>query len=262
MCTVVVGFDPDAPIPLLVVAVRDEMAARPWEEPGRHWPEHPGLVGGRDLQAGGTWLAVDPAAPRAAAVLNGWSGSEMPAAPGRPASRGALPLLAASGRGPRAGAELAAYAPFHLLEADTSSAVLHSWDGNRHARSDLPHGVSVLVNTGLDGAAPRAARYAPLFARHRPATGLDEAAHTPEGIWGRWPRLVNEAAASGARTAGLGPAPDDPSALVARAELGGGRLWATTSVTLLALAPGAVRYAFTDAPADPAAWRMVPVGSS
>ncbi|MFC6936356.1 NRDE family protein [Actinomadura yumaensis] len=39
--------------------------------PGHHWPDRPGLVAGRDLRAGGTWLAVDPVAPRVATVLNG-----------------------------------------------------------------------------------------------------------------------------------------------------------------------------------------------
>ena len=44
---------------------------RAWRPPARHWPDHPGLIGGRDELAGGTWLALDPAAPRVACVLNG-----------------------------------------------------------------------------------------------------------------------------------------------------------------------------------------------
>ncbi len=58
------------PVPVLVVGVRDEFVAREWDGPGRHWPERPG-VRGRDLRAGGTWLAVEPDAPRVAVVLNG-----------------------------------------------------------------------------------------------------------------------------------------------------------------------------------------------
>ncbi|MFD0591268.1 NRDE family protein [Catellatospora coxensis] len=71
MCTVAVSFEPSSPVPLLVLAVRDELLMRPWEPPAEHWPRHPGLLGGIDLVAGGTWLAVDPAARRAAFVLNG-----------------------------------------------------------------------------------------------------------------------------------------------------------------------------------------------
>ena len=57
MCLIVLRFDPDAEHPLLVVANRDEFhhratAALAW------WPDAP-ILGGRDLQAGGTWLAVD-----------------------------------------------------------------------------------------------------------------------------------------------------------------------------------------------------------
>ena len=41
--------------PLIVVANRDELHARPTEA-ARPWDEAPSLLAGRDLQAGGTWL--------------------------------------------------------------------------------------------------------------------------------------------------------------------------------------------------------------
>ena len=70
MCTAILRIDPGAP--LLLAGVRDELADRPWQPPGRYWPDYPELIGGRDLQAGGTWLAVAPAcARRVACVLNG-----------------------------------------------------------------------------------------------------------------------------------------------------------------------------------------------
>ncbi|MGW0199243.1 NRDE family protein, partial [Nonomuraea sp. NPDC003201] len=53
MCTLIVK--PGRTLTLM--GVRDEFTDRPWEAPGEHWPEHPGVVGGRDLKAGGTWLA-------------------------------------------------------------------------------------------------------------------------------------------------------------------------------------------------------------
>ncbi len=59
MCTVVVSLQPDAPVPLLLLGVRDEFTGRPWQPPARHWPGSP-LIGGLDEQAGGTWLAVHP----------------------------------------------------------------------------------------------------------------------------------------------------------------------------------------------------------
>jgi len=43
--------------PLIVVANRDELHARP-SEAARPWAEAPYLLAGRDLQAGGTWLGL------------------------------------------------------------------------------------------------------------------------------------------------------------------------------------------------------------
>jgi len=58
MCLVVVAFNANAENPLLVAANRDEFHARPtlaadW------WSDHPDIIAGRDLQAGGTWLGVN-----------------------------------------------------------------------------------------------------------------------------------------------------------------------------------------------------------
>ena len=69
MCTVVVSFLPEARMPLLLLGFRDEFTGRPWQPPARHWPGSP-LIGGRDLQAGGTWLAVHPGVTRVACILN------------------------------------------------------------------------------------------------------------------------------------------------------------------------------------------------
>ena len=43
--------------PLLLASNRDEFHARP-AAPADWWPDSPALLGGRDLQAGGTWLGV------------------------------------------------------------------------------------------------------------------------------------------------------------------------------------------------------------
>jgi len=63
---IVVGLDASARYPLLVAANRDEQHARPTQS-AAWWPER--VLGGRDLLAGGTWLAVD-AKGRFAAVTN------------------------------------------------------------------------------------------------------------------------------------------------------------------------------------------------
>src|SRR5258707_10474746 len=86
MCTAILSIQPGAPV--LLAGVRDELADRAWQPPGRHWPDYPGLIGGRDLQAGGTWLALAPEARRVARGLHG-PGAMAPARSRPP--RGALP---------------------------------------------------------------------------------------------------------------------------------------------------------------------------
>lgn len=267
MCTVIVGFDPGADTPLVIAAIRDEMSSRPWDRPAYHWPERPGVIGGRDRLAGGTWLAVDPARARAAALLNGWPwDGRMPWEGTYPASRGELPLrvLVQTGRKPERdplhGEDPTLYAPFHLVDADAHRVGLHSWDGRCLDTRTLPVGVSVVVNTGLDPDDPRAARHAPRFARTRPDPADPARAENVEEVWGKWPELITEAARSTPRSAGVDDS-GDPTGLIARADLGDGRIWATGSVTLLAMDRETVRYAFTDAPADPEAWRMIDLSS-
>ena len=91
MCTAIIGLGPDGTV--LLAGVRDEFTQRAWQPPGYHWPDQPSLIGGRDELAGGTWLALAPAAPRVACILNG-RGQAAPAATRR--SRGDLPLRAAA----------------------------------------------------------------------------------------------------------------------------------------------------------------------
>ena len=90
MCTVVLALRPQSPWPVLLAANRDEMAHRPALPPGRHWDDRPDVVGGLDVEAGGSWLALKDSGV-VAAVLNrrGTLGPE----PGR-RSRGELVLEA------------------------------------------------------------------------------------------------------------------------------------------------------------------------
>jgi len=250
MCTAVVSLEPGAPA--LLAGVRDEMADRAWEPPGRHWPDHPGLTGGRDLLAGGTWLAVAPAALRVTCVLNG-RGRMAPAGSRR--TRGVLPLDVAE-TGQLAAAGLTRFDPFHLLSVEPERAVLWSWDGECLADTEIGTGLHIVVNGGLDGGPGTSreqerARVEHFLPRLRAAARPDPRPDGPLAqAWGAWLPLMN----------GGGIAPDDPRALIVRRDLGGGRIWGTTSVSLVALSRDGLRYDFTARPGDPAAWRPVPVG--
>jgi uncharacterized protein with NRDE domain len=68
MCLIVVAVAASARYRLLVAANRDEQHARP-TQPAAWWPDAPHVLGGRDLSARGTWLAVDDRG-RFAAVTN------------------------------------------------------------------------------------------------------------------------------------------------------------------------------------------------
>lgn len=57
MCLVVLAWQQHPELPLIVAGNRDEFHGRPTEH-AHWWPDSPDIVGGRDLQAGGTWLAL------------------------------------------------------------------------------------------------------------------------------------------------------------------------------------------------------------
>lgn len=57
MCLVVLGLHAHPLYPFVVAANRDEFVARP-SAPAGYWREHGGLLAGRDLAAGGTWMGV------------------------------------------------------------------------------------------------------------------------------------------------------------------------------------------------------------
>ncbi len=263
MCTVVVSLAPAAPVPLLLLGIRDEFTGRPWRPPARHWPGSP-LIGGIDEQAGGTWLAVHPAHPRVGCILNG-RGELAP--PDRRRSRGDLPLRAAA-EGPDALSKLhddrealASYDPVYLVCADLDTVLLLGWDGTDAALTELGSATHLLTNAGhmyphgRDNLSKppdeKAARFGPKFAASRPS---GDPAATLGDAWGDWLALAD----------GDGLAATEPGAIVVRRELPDGRVWGSTSATLVALArDGRVRYDFQPGPMtppDPAAWYPVGTG--
>ncbi len=285
MCTVVVSLDPGNPVPLLLLGIRDEFTGRPWQPPARHWAGSP-LIGGRDEEAGGTWLAVHPDVPRVGCILNG-RGEFAP--PGRRRSRGDLPLRAAA-EGPGALAKLhqdrdtlTRYDPFYLVCADRGTIVMLSWDGRDAGLAELGPGTHMLTNAGHmyppgDGGPPdgkpvdrpdgkpvggpdgkpvggpdgkpddKAVRFGPKFAATRPSG--DPAASI--GVaWAHWLPLA----------AGDGVPATEPGAIIVRRELPDGRIYGSTSETLVALAAdGRLRYDFQPSPPDPAGWYSVDLG--
>jgi hypothetical protein len=261
MCTALLSIDQGGHV--LLAGVRDEMLARPWQPPARHWPERPGLIGGQDLQSGGTWLAVSPADRRVACVLNG-RGQLAPAATRR--SRGELPLRAAVGE-PLDRRALANLDPFHLLVAEPGRATIQSWDGRDLIDRELAPGLHLAVNSGLasdlhsshqanpadqadpgNGRAHELARIAYFLPRFTGAARPDPQPGEPvAAAWGEWFPLVN----------GDGLGTDDERALLVRRDFGDGRIWGTGSISLVALSPGSLRYDFTATPGDPSAWYPV-----
>ncbi len=57
MCLVVLAFQQNTEYPLIVLGNRDEFYSRPARK-AAWWSDRPNILGGRDLQAGGTWLAL------------------------------------------------------------------------------------------------------------------------------------------------------------------------------------------------------------
>lgn len=236
---------------MLLAGVRDEFHDRPWVGPGRYWPSYPRLIGGQDLLAGGTWLAVDPQVPRVGCVLNGRG----PLAPesGR-LSRGELPLRFAAD-GDMDSFEFERYDPFHLVCATLREVFLLSWNGARHERQRLGPGLHVVVNSGLEGTDPTegpgteamAARLGFFRPRLVEAARPEPAVNVGTGkAWGPWLPLVQ----------GGGLDAEDDRALLVRRQLGE-RTWGTTSVSLVGLREGGVRYDFSGQPGDAAAWEAV-----
>lgn len=58
MCLVTFARNSHPDYPLILLANRDELYSRP-SAPVHFWQDHPAIVGGRDLEQGGTWLGLN-----------------------------------------------------------------------------------------------------------------------------------------------------------------------------------------------------------
>jgi uncharacterized protein with NRDE domain len=157
MCTVVTRWVPDEPVRIL--AIRDEFVSRDFDPPGAWWPDQPGIVGGRDRLAGGTWCASDVESGATTLVLN-----RIERHTGTP-SRGVLPLAAvAAGTSWPDRVDHREMASFTLVLAGPADVTAWTWDAAEVRRIDLPAGTHVFTSRGLDSDDEKAERWAPQFA--------------------------------------------------------------------------------------------------
>ena len=148
MCLIVLSVGQHPDYPLILAANRDEFHARPTKE-AHWWPDKPDVLGGRDLQAGGTWLALHRSG-RFATVTN--FQDAQPPSPGHH-SRGFLVTGFLDGElapgAYLAGIDQDNYAGFNLLAGDLRDVAYLSnrEDGQR----ELAPGIYGLSNALLDG---------------------------------------------------------------------------------------------------------------
>jgi uncharacterized protein with NRDE domain len=157
VCTVVTRWVTDEP--LRILAVRDELVSREFDDPGNWWPDQPGVVGGRDRLAGGSWCVSDVAAGTTALVLNRTEKHT-----GTP-SRGILPLAAvAHGAAWPAQVDVTDMASFTLVVAGPDGVTAWTWDAEQLHRTDLEPGTHMMTARGVDADDAKTARYAKRFA--------------------------------------------------------------------------------------------------
>ncbi len=171
MCLIVFDWRPGSATPLRLAANRDERHARP-AAPLARWRDSTEIVGGRDLEAGGSWLAAH-AAGRVAAITNVRAPGFKTEASGP--SRGHLVHQALLCDDPGNWLEWLArqaahaYAGFNLLVCD-GNTLWHLHHGPRGTRlTQVEPGLHGLSNASLDTPWPKLTQ-----ARQRLAGLLDD----------------------------------------------------------------------------------------
>lgn len=156
MCLLLIAIDFVADVPLLLLGNRDEFHGRA-SAAAQSWTQDARVVGGRDLVAGGSWLALR-ADGRFAAVTNLRSGIPATA----PRSRGWLVRDFVAGDAParsfldRIRTEASDYGPFNLVVGDRDGAVaLGSGD---LVAERLDPGIHVISNGAIGAHWPKTER--------------------------------------------------------------------------------------------------------
>ncbi len=177
MCLLVIAWQSHPRFRLVVAANRDEFHERP-SAALDHWPEPEGMAGGRDLRAGGTWLAADRR--ERFGVITNFRDLQRPR-PGAPSRGHLLPAYLGQDHGPGeflAGLEQHAstYSGFSLLLADKQELWYASNRATPYARR-LPPGVYGLSNQFLDTPWPKLERVRQRFKQwlaDAPGASVDE----------------------------------------------------------------------------------------
>lgn len=157
MCVLAFAWNVHPRWRLLLIGNRDELHARP-SLPLQRWADAPGVLAGRDLEAGGTWMGAH-AAGRVAVVTN----VRDPAAAHTGASRGLLVSdylrsdAAAAACATTLAATAAGYRPFNLLLFDRAAASFVSNRPGVRVRH-LADGVHGISNGDLDAPWPKVRR--------------------------------------------------------------------------------------------------------
>ena len=174
MCLLLLAFQVVPQRPWLLLGNRDEFHGRA-SLAAAPWTDAPEIVGGRDVEAGGSWLALNRNG-RFAAVTNVRTGS-----PRRgPRSRGEL--VADFVRGAQTPADYASsvaadrneYGPFNLIVGDRSSAAGAS--STRPAAWTFAAGVHVLSNGAPGAEWPKVRRLRERFTSMLQSGMMDNAA--------------------------------------------------------------------------------------
>jgi uncharacterized protein with NRDE domain len=177
MCTLAIYLRVFPEFPVVVAANRDEYLARPAAAP-MVLTERPLIIGGKDLKAGGTWLAINQYG-MIAGLLN--RRSELPANP-ECRSRGLLCLDALRHRtvdealGFVTAQDPERYNPFNLLLAGRERAVVAHNRQGRIESTVLTAGTHLLTNLDVDDfECPRISRSFSRFAQlgAQPEIGAD-----------------------------------------------------------------------------------------
>lgn len=156
MCLILLALNVVPERPWLLLGNRDEYHARP-SAAAQAWADAPEVIGGRDLEAGGSWLAVNRNG-RFAAITNVRSGTARRGS----RSRGELVATFARGRGAPAAyaAETALhrdeFGPFNFVVGDHAVAACAS--SLRGEAWSLGPGVHVLSNGPPDASWPKVER--------------------------------------------------------------------------------------------------------
>lgn len=205
MCLLAFDWQPQTLTPLRLIGNRDEFHERP-TLPLHRWSDIP-ITGGKDLEAGGSWLAVNHMG-RVAALTN-VRDPQLVTPPNAP-SRGELVHQALTCPNierwlKQLRHQAHTYAGFNLLVA-TPQALWHMHHGCKHTSlTRVSTGVHVLSNADLDTPWPKAIKLKDAM--------LQEARTSTSGIISSWPAVSlkaiqqkNEAPRAALPDTGIDPA--------------------------------------------------------